>query len=186
MILVGLGNIGAEYENTFHNLGFAAVDCFAKRHGVRVDKAECGALTKLLSVGGKRVVLAKPTTYMNLSGSAVKSLRTKYGDEDIVVVFDDFDIPRYGLRARETGSAGTHNGMKNVIAVTGTPDIKRVRIGIGRGESDWAGYVLGKIPAADKEEFSKTIERCVDSLERYAVDGDFVRLMRDLNGGGCT
>jgi len=180
MIIVGLGNIGEEYENTFHNLGFMFVDAFAKRKNVKIDKAECDALTGVFSVNGKRVVLAKPTTYMNLSGRAVKSLIGKYND-DVLIVFDDFDLPKFTARVKPSGSGGSHNGMKNVVETLGTKDVKRMRLGFSKRDYDVRGYVLGKIPENERADFAVTFEKCADAVDAYLLDGDFNKLMKTLN-----
>lgn len=182
MIIVGLGNPGKEYENTFHNMGFAVVDAIAVRMGVKIDRAECGGLTRKFSRNGKTIVLAKPLTYMNLSGTAVKGLVSKYKDDDILIIYDDIDIPRFSLRGRENGSAGTHNGMRHVIEVMKTENIKRVRVGIGRNEYELRDYVLSKIPAQDKVQFEETVNAAACAVERYIADGDFEKLMREING----
>ena len=122
MLIVGLGNPGKEYEDTFHNCGFRVLDALAEKVGKKPSKIECSALTCVTQIGGQKVVLAKPLTYMNNSGEAVKGLLTKYGmkPQDMIVIYDDIDIPRYTVRVRLSGSAGTHNGMRSVVDKAGT------------------------------------------------------------------
>ena len=150
MLIVGLGNPGKEYEDTFHNCGFRVLDALAEKVGKKPSKIECSALTCVTQIGGQKVVLAKPLTYMNNSGEAVKGLLTKYGmkPQDMIVIYDDIDIPRYTVRVRLSGSAGTHNGMKSVISHLGTSEFPRVRIGTGPvpENTDLISYVLADIP----------------------------------------
>ena len=180
-IIAGLGNPGAEYEKTFHNMGFLSVDLLAEKLGKKIKKAECSALTWTGSIGGEKTVLAKPVTYMNLSGDAVKSLVAKYGGE-VIVIYDDIDIPLGSLRARAGGTAGTHNGMKSVVERLGRTDLKRIRIGIGRGAGDLKDYVLSRPTETEAKLLSEARERLADSLLSYLKDHrDFERLMRELN-----
>lgn len=185
LLIVGLGNIGKEYENTFHNMGFMAVDAIAERFGVELKRAECSALTAVTQKNGEKIVLAKPTSYMNLSGVAVKSLIAKYGAElsELVVLYDDIDIDRFSVRVRAEGSGGTHNGMRNIIQVLNRTDFKRIRIGVGRNDGDLKDYVLSKISPNDRAEFQKIFGRIADAVVRYVQDKDFEKLQRVLNSG---
>lgn len=182
-LIVGLGNIGKEYENTFHNMGFLAIDALAEKFGISVKKTECSALTGAAKAGAERAILAKPATYMNLSGGAVKSLAVKYkvDFEDVIIIYDDVDLPRFKTRVRESGSAGTHNGMRDVVAKCGTSDIKRIRIGIGRNEGELKDFVLSALSKSDRETFKTVFGKVADALTEYIADGDFARLMRTLN-----
>ncbi len=183
LVIVGLGNPGKEYENTFHNMGFRAVDALADKLGKSLKKVECNSLTVTFSRQGEKVVLAKPLTYMNLSGEAVKSLLAKYKatPKDLIVIYDDIDIPRHTLRARGSGSAGTHNGMKSIVNLLGTTEFKRIRVGIGRKEGDLADYVLSEVPSAEREAFANDYARIAEALEVYMKDNDFEEVMRKLN-----
>ena len=184
MIIVGLGNPGKEYENTFHNMGFLALDTLAAKMGKSIKKAECQALTCTFSRNSEKVIFAKPMTYMNLSGQAVKSLIGKYGAsaDDLVVIYDDIDIDRFSVRARAAGSAGTHNGMKSIVASLGTDKFKRIRIGIGKENIfNLADYVLSSLKAEDREEFNRLFENLAEHLEAYLKHSDFERLMREIN-----
>lgn len=182
-IIVGLGNPTPEYEKTFHNMGFLAIDALAEKLNKKVKKAECSALTATFSVKGETVVLAKPLTYMNLSGKSVKSLMAKYNaqPEDVVVLFDDFDIPRFNTRAREAGSGGTHNGMRNIVQEVGSQQIKRIRIGIGQDIADKITYVLSAMKKEDAPAFNDMFNRIADALTNYLNTDDFSALMRTLN-----
>ncbi len=183
MLIVGLGNVGKEYENTFHNMGFLAIDALAEKLNRKIDRIECSALTAVTSVNGEKVILAKPTTYMNLSGEAVKSLMAKYAQkaEDLIVFYDDIDIPRFSIRIRNRGSAGTHNGMKSVIKSVGREDFIRIRLGIGREDGDLKNYVLDKIRKEDLAVFNDRAEKLAALVKEYLTDGDFDKLMREGN-----
>lgn len=184
IILVGLGNPGKEYENTFHNMGFKAIDTLADKMGKSIKKAECQALTCTFSRNSEKVVFAKPITYMNLSGQAVKSLLQKYNatPENLVVIYDDIDIDRFSIRARASGSAGTHNGMKSIVECLGTTNFKRIRVGIGRdGAYNLADYVLSNVKAEDRDTFSKLFDDLATALESYLKHEDFDKLMREIN-----
>lgn len=183
-IIVGLGNPGKEYENTFHNMGFKALDALAEKMGKSIKKAECQALTCTFSRNSEKVVFAKPITYMNLSGQSVKSLIQKYSAkiEDLVVIYDDIDIDRFSIRARASGSAGTHNGMRSIVECLGSDKFKRIRVGIGRdGAYNLADYVLSNIKAEDLKTFNALFEEVATSLESYLKHDDFDRLMREIN-----
>ena len=166
MMIVGLGNPGEKYARTRHNMGFMAVDRLLEKLGKRADKEICSALVCATYIKSKKTVIAKPLTYMNLSGEAVMALMARYGfkPEEIVVVYDDIDLPPGTLRFRPSGSAGTHNGMRNIIAVTGRTDIPRLRIGVGVDRSvPLADYVLSDIKA-DEEKLLPAIEKAADFL----------------------
>ena len=127
-LVVGLGNYGDKYAYTHHNMGFLAVECLADKLGFKFKKRECDSLIAEGYISGEKVILAKPLTFMNLSGIAVKQLLNKFKltPADMVVIYDDIDIERGTLRVRQKGSAGTHNGMRNIIETIKTEDFKRV------------------------------------------------------------
>lgn len=168
-IVVGLGNFGDDYAYTFHNMGFLAVDCLSDRFGIKLKNRECSSLTGVGSILGEKIILAKPLTYMNLSGRAVKELMARYKaqPQDVIVVFDDIDIPRGTVRVRVSGSGGTHNGMRNVVAENGTENFPRVRIGIGRPPVGMplADYVLSQVPKDERQELADAIEKACDEIE---------------------
>ena len=167
-IVVGLGNFGDEYAYTFHNMGFLAADCLSDWLGIKLKNRECSSLTGVGSLCGEKIVLAKPLTYMNLSGRAVKELLARYKctSRDLIVVFDDIDIERGAVRVRQSGSGGTHNGMRNIIAEIGTQDFPRVRIGIGHPPErvPLADYVLSAVPKAERQQLADAIERACDEI----------------------
>lgn len=170
-IVVGLGNFGDRYAYTFHNMGFLAVECLCDRLGWKFDKKECDSLVAIGFVKGEKIVIAKPLTYMNLSGKAVKQLlaKNKATENDLVVIYDDIDLPKGALRVREKGSAGTHNGMRNIIAEIGTENFRRVRIGTGRPPENvpLADYVLSDVPKTERPLIAKAIEGAADEAEKF-------------------
>jgi peptidyl-tRNA hydrolase, PTH1 family len=132
-LIVGLGNPGIEYQFTPHNLGFLAVDRLADACGVEVRNRQCHALTARASIEGKEVLLAKPETYMNLSGLAVRDLAAEHQirpEEDLIVIYDELDLPLGKIRIRQRGSSAGHNGMKSIIGALGTQEFLRIRLGI--------------------------------------------------------
>ena len=166
-LVVGLGNVGKKYESTYHNVGFSVVDVLAEKYDTKFSKTQCKALTAEARVNGEKIIFAKPNTFMNLSGQSVVSLKNKYKIpyENILIVYDDIDLELGKIRYRMTGSAGTHNGMRSVVLLTGTKDIKRIKVGIGRDERiDLADYVLSKISVENKIFIDKSIKESVDKI----------------------
>lgn len=145
-VIVGLGNPGAKYAHTHHNAGFDVVDILSQKHGIALSKSKCKAKVGEGMLAGRRVALCQPQTFMNLSGESVVGLVNWYKPEinQLIVVYDDVDLPFGRLRVRSKGSAGTHNGMKSIIYLLGRDDFPRVRVGIGRPPEMWdlADYVL--------------------------------------------
>ena len=152
-MIAGLGNPGYEYQLTPHNLGFMALDRLAREHGLQLTHHEAQALTASTRLEGLDVLLAKPQTYMNLSGMAVGRLVAKYGLEvgDLIVLVDDAALPLGSLRIRPRGSAGGHNGLKSIIGALDSGDFVRVRMGVSPGQpiGDLAPYLLGRFRASD-------------------------------------
>ncbi len=174
-LIVGLGNPGHEYAFTRHNLGFAVVDRLAEAAGVEISRPEAQALTATAKVAGTPVVLAKPQTYMNLSGLAVSRLLERYGlpVNDLVVVLDEVNLPLGTLRIRTRGSAGGHNGLKSVIGSLQSDDFVRVRLGI-RGErvsGDLADYVLSPFREEELETVADMIGRATEAIEVLLREG---------------
>lgn len=161
--IIGLGNIGKEYENTRHNMGFMCVDKLAQDLGVTFDKKLKKCIYAETNIKGEKVILVKPTTYMNLSGEAVVELLNwfKIDIKDICIIYDDVDLPFGKIRYRSSGSAGTHNGMKNIIALVGNESIKRVRVGIEARDVNYPvplyDYVLSKFEKEQLAVFEKDI-----------------------------
>ena len=186
MLIVGLGNPGKQYEKTVYNVGFMVVDKLLDRLGVKAKDKGCDAVFATTFCKGEKVVIAKPQTYMNLSGESVKQL-VKYNNmeaSDVIVVYDDIDLPLGAIRIRKEGSAGTHNGMKNVIANLGTTQVARIRVGVGddRGKMQLKDYVLSNVCGEKKEKLDKVIDRASQCLQDYIEDGDIEAVMRRYNG----
>jgi PTH1 family peptidyl-tRNA hydrolase len=174
-LIVGLGNPGPEYQWTPHNLGFLAVDEIANRASIRVERPEGKALVGLGKVAGQEVVLAKPQTYMNLSGISVRDLLEKYelGPEDLLVMFDERDLPWGMIRIGERGSAGTHNGAKSVTSVVGTQEFARLRLGCGPDHplETRKEYVLRPMKKADLEVAAEEVAQAGDAVELWLTNG---------------
>jgi PTH1 family peptidyl-tRNA hydrolase len=174
-LIVGLGNPGPEYQWTPHNLGFLAVDEIANRNGIRVERPEEKALVGLGKVAGEDVILAKPQTYMNLSGISVRQLMEKYevGPEDLLVLFDERDLPWGMIRIGERGSAGTHNGAKSVVSAVGTQEFARVRLGCGPDHpvGDLAAYVLRPMKKGELEVAAEMVASAGDAVEVVVKEG---------------
>jgi len=183
-LIVGLGNPGREYADTRHNVGWMAVDAFAKKFRIEVSRHEKSAMTGEGRVGGGSVMVAKPLTYMNLSGDSVRLLVNSYLDstDDLMVVYDDIDLPLGRLRIRPNGSAGTHNGMRSIVTSLATERFARLRFGV-RGERYDArlrDYVLDPFTAEEMPLVERGIERSVDALVIFAR-GDLKRAMNEFN-----
>jgi PTH1 family peptidyl-tRNA hydrolase len=175
-LIVGLGNPGREYANTRHNIGFRCVDALAARHGlVFDDKKRSKARIALGSIQERRVLLAKPQTYMNLSGGAVQGLAAFYRvlPAQVMVIFDDLDLPVGTLRIRPKGGAGGHKGVTDIIHRLGTQDFPRIRVGIGRPneQMDPSSYVLRPFDGQDEEEMARTVERVLLAVETWLSAG---------------
>lgn len=175
-LIVGLGNPGFEYQLTPHNLGFLAVDRLAESCGVEITHREAQAMTASTEIERVEVVLAKPQTYMNLSGMAVARLLDRYGLEprDLMVLVDDADLPFGTLRIRQRGSAGSHNGLKSVIGALQADEFVRVRMGVqpvGRRVEDLASHVLGRFRKSDLETVADTLDRASEAVRVILKEG---------------
>ncbi|GAA0138021.1 aminoacyl-tRNA hydrolase [Paenibacillus sp. YSY-4.3] len=182
--IVGLGNPGAQYEKTRHNIGFMALDELANRHGIDIRQSKCKALVGDGIIGGKKVALIKPMTYMNLSGEAVRAFMDYYkvSLEDMIVVYDDLDTEIGRNRLRYQGSAGGHNGIKSIIQHTGTQTFNRIRMGISRPEPGYAivDYVLSSFAKKEKPLLEQSIQEACDALE-FSLDHTFEQTMAKFN-----
>lgn len=168
-IIAGLGNPGGQYRNTRHNAGFAAVDCLAQQYQIEIGEVKHKALSGKGRIGGERVVLVKPMTFMNLSGEAIRQITDYYKidvTEELIVLYDDISLPPGQLRVRKKGSAGGHNGIKNIIAQLGTQEFKRVRIGVGEkpGGYDLADYVLGHFSGEENVLMQESFRRAAEAV----------------------
>ena len=178
--IVGLGNPGREYAETFHNTGFRVIDILAQKHAISVERNKCKALIGEGCIGSRKIILCKPQTYMNLSGESIVQLLNWYKceAEQILIVYDDIDLPLGKLRFRTNGSAGTHNGMRNIVALSGRNDFPRIRVGIGRPPEymDLKDYVLSAGSNEDKPLIKEAIEKAAYTAEIFVTDGvDAVR-----------
>lgn len=185
-IIVGLGNPEEKYVRTFHNMGFnAAADCAALL-GAKFKKKECSSYIAEAYVKGEKIIIARPLTYMNLSGVAVKQLLAKYGatPSQLVVIYDDFDIPKGKIRIRPSGSAGTHNGMRSVIAEIGSSEFVRIRIGIRDPEVSVPiiNYVLSNVRPEDYELFISACGRAADAALALIKGEKCENVMTKFNG----
>jgi PTH1 family peptidyl-tRNA hydrolase len=177
MLIVGLGNPGAEYERTRHNLGFMLIDRLAGEAGATVKRRECRSLVGSASIEGVRVGLVKPQTYMNLSGEAVACLMAKRssdtGDPILIVISDDLALPFGTIRLRARGSAGGHNGLKSIIASLGTNEFVRLRVGIQPDHpiSDQIGFVLDGFSRSERSEVAGILDRGAEALRCVLREG---------------
>lgn len=183
-LVVGLGNVGKEFENTNHNMGFMVVDAVCKQLGVSCTKKECDSLVAETNHNSNKVILAKPTTFMNASGIAVKSLVKKYDIDmakDLLIISDDIDLVPGKIRVREHGSAGTHNGLRSIIEHIKTTDFPRVRIGVGKPPEhmDLADFVLSRF--RDKENILCGIEKGKEAVLMFIEDENFGNIMQKSN-----
>jgi PTH1 family peptidyl-tRNA hydrolase len=174
-LIVGLGNPGRRYRGTRHNVGWEVIARLADRAGIRVSEDEGFAEVGRGTIGGRRVLLARPFTYMNVSGEAVRDLRRQHRlrPEDIYVIVDDIDLPLGRLRLRAGGSAGGHNGLKSVIEALGTTEFPRLRVGIGRPPEgiDPAEFVLTRFSSEETPVARASIERAAEAVELAVTDG---------------
>ena len=170
-LVVGLGNYEQQYLNTYHNLGFMVADLLAENLGASFSKTKCKAQIAETMFNGEKVIIAKPLTFMNLSGQSVSEFirMFKLPLENIIIVFDDIDTDKGCMRFKKEGSAGTHNGMKSVIEHIGSEKIARVRVGAGKPEFKHmlADYVLSKIDNNSKQEIQPALERAVELIKSY-------------------
>ncbi len=186
-LIVGLGNPDLKYKNTFHNLGFMAIDKVAELSGAQFNKEKCRAKVAEFKAGGEKIILAKPLTYMNLSGESVRELLSFYKIDvsSLLVIYDDYDLPKGEIRIRENGSAGTHNGMKNIVQQIGSTNFPRIRIGFkqdGEFKIPLIDYVLSGIKDDDKPLFSKAIDTAGNAGYQFAIGTKLQDVMQKYNG----
>ncbi|MBI2954162.1 MAG: aminoacyl-tRNA hydrolase [Chloroflexi bacterium] len=173
-IVVGLGNPGKQYARNRHNVGFACVDLLASRHGLTSSQRRFKALVAEGQIAGQRVLLAKPQTFMNLSGEAVKSILGWYklSPEDLLVIYDDMDLPLGRIRVRERGSAGGHRGVQSIIDHLKTAEFPRLRIGIARPDDREAKeHVLADFTSAERPLIAETLGKAADAVEMILAKG---------------
>ena len=175
-LIVFLGNPGRDYENTRHNAGFLAADAMEKLAGVKINKSRFSSLTARITVGGEGVLLLKPQTYMNLSGRAVGEAARFYKipPEKVIVISDETALPLGRVRVRRSGSAGGHNGLKDIIAALGTEDFPRIRLGVGgkpHEDYDMRDWVLSHFTGRDAEEIADAARRAAEAALCYIEKG---------------
>jgi PTH1 family peptidyl-tRNA hydrolase len=173
-LIVGLGNIGVEYANTRHNIGFMVLDAWAQASNIVFESGRYGSTTTV-SFKGRKFTLLKPSTYMNLSGKAVRYWMNelKIQPENLLVISDDLNIPFGTLRLRKNGSAGGHNGLTNISELLGTQDYARIRVGIGNefGRGQQVGYVLGEFDEDERKDIPEICKRVIDGVKAWATVG---------------
>jgi PTH1 family peptidyl-tRNA hydrolase len=175
-LIVGLGNPGIEYQFTPHNLGFLTVDRLAERLGVEVKNRHCQALTARARIGEEALLLVKPETYMNLSGLAVRELMEEYElkpEQELIVIYDELDLPFGTIRIRPRGGTAGHNGMESIVGALGTEEFLRVRLGIApeRKVLDGARYVLGQFRRSQYKAVDQMLDTAADAVEAILKEG---------------
>lgn len=175
-IIVGLGNPGSQYDRTRHNVGFRVMDALADGLGVKINRSRFRALTATASIGGEKVLLLKPQTFMNASGMAVEPAAAFYKvpTDRILVIFDDISLPVGKIRIRADGSAGGHNGLKSLISSLGSQNFPRIKVGVGdkpHPDYDLADWVLSKFSAKEEKDLASAVENAVDAVSSFLKNG---------------
>ncbi len=175
-LIVGLGNPGIEYQWTYHNLGFLTVDALANEQDVQISNRHCRALTGRMKIGNEPVLLAKPETFMNLSGIAVRELVGKYEAQpasDLIVIYDELDLPFGTVRIKQRGGTAGHNGLESILGALGTDEFLRIRIGIApeRKVSDGAKYVLSQIKKSQEKVIGEAIDTAAEAAKAIITEG---------------
>lgn len=184
-LIVGLGNPGKQYQHTRHNVGFDVMDAIADKYNIEISEKKHKALCGKGAIGDSKVVLAKPQTYMNASGESVAELLHYYKldpEEEMIVIYDDISLPPGNLRIRKKGSAGGHNGIKNIIALTGTQNFLRIKVGVGEKPKGWdlVDHVLGRFRAEERAEVENAIGNAVLAVEQM-ISGETDAAMNQFN-----
>ncbi len=184
-LVVGLGNPGKEYENTRHNVGFRVADILAENNAVTPFKQKQNALICDCKIGGKRILLCKPLTFMNLSGQAVGPISKFYKipKENVIIMFDDISLPVGKIRVRAKGTHGGHNGMKNISEIMSTNEIKRVKIGVGEKphpDYDLKDWVLGSFTKQENEDIAPALKKAADAVKEI-ICADIQSAMNKFN-----
>ncbi|WP_195989012.1 aminoacyl-tRNA hydrolase [Clostridium sp. D53t1_180928_C8] len=182
-LIVGLGNPGKEYDGTRHNIGFAAVDYIADKYNIELNRIKFKGVFGEGFIEGKKVILLKPTTYMNLSGESIREVINFYkiSNEEVIVMYDDISLEVGRLRIREKGSHGGHNGIKSIIANLGTDVFPRIKIGVGAPKGNLVSHVLGKFSEDEIEVLRETIKASADAVS-IMMKSDTKEAMNKLNG----
>jgi peptidyl-tRNA hydrolase, PTH1 family len=183
-LIVGLGNPGTQFDHTRHNIGFDIIDALSERFQVPLNQSKFKGIYGTFHHNGEKVILLKPLTYMNLSGECIVPLMDYYdiSEEDLVVIYDDLDLPVGKIRLRQKGSAGGHNGIKSTIAHLGTQNFNRIRVGIDRPVNGMSvsNYVLGKFSEEERAELKDVISTCVKACETW-LEKPFLEVMNQYN-----
>ncbi|MDP4085447.1 MAG: aminoacyl-tRNA hydrolase [Bacillota bacterium] len=183
-LIVGLGNPGREYEQTRHNIGFEVIDELSERFGIPLNQSKLKGFYGIGFYKGEKILLLKPLTYMNLSGEAIRAIMDYYqiDQDDLLVIYDDLDLPVGKIRLRQKGSAGGHNGIKSTIAHFGTQQFNRIRIGIDRpmGGMSVPDYVLGRFKKEEQAAVFEAIKKSADACETW-LDKPFLQVMNEFN-----
>ncbi|MDU5109816.1 MAG: aminoacyl-tRNA hydrolase [Clostridium sp.] len=182
-LVVGLGNPGDKYDGTRHNIGFEAIDYISSKYNIDVTRVKFKGVIGEGFIGGEKVILLKPTTYMNLSGESVREAMSFYKltEEDIVIIYDDISLEVGKIRIREKGSAGGHNGIKSIISNINTDVFPRIKIGVGQPTGDLVSHVLGRFSKEESEDLKEVIEVSSKAVEIIMKSGT-KDAMNELNG----
>ena len=185
-IVVGLGNPDKKYQNNLHNLGFTAIDLLAEKLGVSIDKKGYKGLYALTTIKGEKVMLLKPQTYLNLSGESVVSAVSffKVPLENVLVIYDDIDVEIGKIRIRKSGSAGTHNGMRNIVTHLSSTNFPRIRVGCKpqNFKGDLVEYVLSNVESEDKPFFDDALSKAVNASNAFINGEKLDTIMNRFNG----
>ena len=184
-LIVGLGNPTKQYEGTRHNVGFETIDRIAAENQIRVEEKKHKALYGSGYIEGEKVILAKPQTFMNLSGESIVELVHYYKidpETEMIVIYDDISFAPGNLRIRQSGSAGGHNGIKNIIKCLGTQEFMRIKVGVGEKPKNWdlADFVLGHFSKEERENLEDAIGRAMEAVG-YMINGDVAKAMNEYN-----
>lgn len=186
-VIAGLGNPTKQYEKTRHNIGFDVMDALGEKYNIRIKEKKLKALCGKGIIAGEQVLLAKPQTFMNLSGESIGEILRFYKltpQENLIVVFDDINLIPGNIRIRGKGSAGGHNGIKSIIKCCGSSDFARIKIGVGEKPEGWdlADYVLGRFSKEERTYVNLAIEDACQAVE-FMVKGDIIKAMNTFNAG---
>ena len=172
-VIVGLGNPGKKYSDTRHNIGFRVLEEIARRSSIEKEESRFDAIIGHIRIGGEKVLLVKPLTYMNLSGKTVQPLARwfKLNLSDLIIIYDDMDLPPGALRLRAQGGSGGHKGMASIIERLGTQEFARIRIGIGRPNNEAINWVLGRFSPSEQKLMEEVISQAVAAVECWIKQG---------------
>jgi peptidyl-tRNA hydrolase, PTH1 family len=183
-LIIGLGNPGKQYEQTRHNVGFMVIDKLSKELSIPLDRHKFNGIYGIGHISGEKIILLKPLTYMNLSGECIRPLMDYYeiNDDEIVVIYDDLDLPVGKIRLRAKGSAGGHNGIKSMISHLASQEFNRIRVGVDRPNNGMkiSDYVLGQFTKEEEQGIQEAIDRSVNACEKW-LSTSFIQVMNEFN-----